>query len=359
MKIVKVKLGKRSYPIYIGVDLSALGPVLTRHCPNTHKTIIVTNELLSELYGEILEKSLKTVGYQVRTILVPDGEKYKTLEQAEKLYQSLLKEKIERFSPIIALGGGVIGDLTGFVSATFLRGLPLVQVPTTLVAQVDSSIGGKVGIDLPEGKNLVGAFYQPTFVWIDLKVLETLALEEMRNGFAEVIKYGIIQEAKFFNYLEMWVSDVGHLSLKFLEEIVYRSCKIKSEIVQKDECERTGLRRILNFGHTLGHVLEALTKYRIYKHGEAVSIGMVGATKIAEKMKLIKKEEAERIVNLLKKVELPTNWPKKYKLEKVYPYLEHDKKVKNGKINFVLPVKIGQVIVRNDVPKKILNKVLK
>ncbi len=359
MKIVPVKLGKRSYPIYVGADLSVLGPALARHCPNTHKTIIITNELLSDLYGEIIEKSLKTAGYKVRTILVPDGEKYKTLEQAEKLYQNLIKEKIERFSPIIALGGGVIGDLTGFVSATFLRGLPLVQVPTTLVAQVDSSIGGKVGVDLPEGKNLVGAFYQPVFVWIDSKVLETLALEEMRNGFAEVIKYGIIRDTKFFDYLEMWISDVGHLSLKFLEEIVYRSCKIKAEIVQKDEHEKTGLRQILNFGHTLGHVLESLTKYRVYKHGEAVSIGMAGATKIAEIMKLIKKGEAQRIVNLLRKVNLPTGWPEKYKSDKVYPYLEHDKKVKDGKINFVLPVKIGQAVIRNDVPKKILDQILK
>jgi len=358
MKIVQVKLGRHSYPIYIGVDLKNLGQTLTKYFGPTRKTVIVTNKLLFNLYGKILEKSLKTAGYQVSTIFVPDGEKYKTLAQAEKIYATLLKEKIERFTPLIAFGGGVIGDLAGFVAATFLRGIPLIQVPTTLVAQVDSSIGGKVAVDLPEGKNLIGAFYQPLFVWVDLKVLKTLPAEEMRNGFAEVIKYGIIKDAKLFIFLERWSFDIGHLSLKFLEEIVYCSCKIKAEIVRKDEREETGLRRILNFGHTLGHALETITKYRVYKHGETVSIGMVCATKIAEEMKLIKKEEMVRILNLLKKVGLPAKWPKRYKLEKIYPYLEYDKKVKDGKINFVLPVKIGQVVIRDDVPKKILQKVL-
>lgn len=358
MKIVQVKLGKRSYPIYVGADLENLGTKFKEYS-SAQKTVIVTNELLFDFYGKILEKSLKTAGYEVVKVFVPNGEKYKTLAQAEKIYRILLKEKIERFTPLIAFGGGVIGDLAGFVAATYLRGIPLVQVPTSLVAQVDSSIGGKVAVDLPEGKNLIGAFYQPLFVWIDLKVLETLALEEMRNGFAEVIKYGIIKDARLFNFLETWLSDIGHLSLKFLEEIVYRSAKIKTEIVSKDERETIGLRRILNFGHTLGHTLEALTQYRVYKHGEAVSIGMCYATKIAKKMGLIKKEEKKRIIGLLTRVGLPTTWPKKYKWEKIYSYLEQDKKVKSGKINFVLPVRIGEVVTRDNVAKRIIQEVIR
>ncbi len=281
----------------------------------------------------------------------------------------MLKEKVERFSPLIAFGGGVIGDLAGFVAATFLRGIPLVQVPTTLVAQVDSSIGGKVAVNLPEGKNLVGAFYQPSLVWIDLKVLKTLPLSELRNGLAEVIKYAIINNGHligdlpgrhggFFPYLEKNLSDIRHLSSDIWIYIVYHSCRVKAKIVEKDEREETGLRRILNFGHTFGHALETVTKYRVYKHGEAISLGMVLATKIAQELKLVEPEITKRIVDLLERVGLPTKWPKKYKFQKIYPYLEYDKKVVQEKINFVLPVKIGKVIIRDDVPKSIIRKVL-
>lgn len=358
MKTIKVRLGKRSYPIYIGVELGDLGQVLRKY-PFARKAVIISNQLLDDLYGEILTKGLKNAGYRARTLVVFEGEKYKSLSQAKELYSQLLKEKIERFSPLIAFGGGVIGDLTGFVAATFLRGIPLIQVPTTLVAQVDASIGGKVAVNLPQGKNLVGAFYQPSLVWIDLKVLKTLPAEEMRNGFAEVIKYGVIKDGKFFGYLEQWLSDIGHQSTKFLEEVVYRSCQIKAEIVEKDEREESGLRRILNFGHTFGHALEAVSKYRGYTHGEAVAIGMVCASRVALEMELIKKEETERIIDLLRKAGLPTEWPfKKFGFRKVFPYLEHDKKVKGEKINFVLPVRIGKVVIRDDVPKRIIQKVL-
>lgn len=359
MKIVEVKLGKYSYPVYVGVDLENLGKTLSQYSKDIRKAVIVTNKLLFDLYGTILEKSLSTTNYKIKTIFVPDGEEYKTLKQAEKIYQLLIKEKIERFTPLIAFGGGVIGDLAGFVAATFLRGLPLVQVPTTLVAQVDSSIGGKVAVDLPEGKNLVGAFYQPSFVWIDLKVLKTLPLPELRNGLAEVIKYAIINNGDFFSYLEKNLPDIRHWTSDIWRYIVSHSCQVKVKIVEKDELEESGLRQILNFGHTLGHALETITKYRVYKHGEAIAIGMVCATRISEKMSLIKKEEGKRIVNLLKKVGLPTEWPgRKFGLEEIYPYLEHDKKVKAGKINFVLPVRIGKVVIRNDIPKDILQKVL-
>lgn len=358
MKTIKVNLGKRSYPIYIGVNLEDLGKNLRKY-PLVKRGLIVTNPVLRNLYGEILEKSLNNAGYKTKIVLVPDGEKYKSFTQAEKLYRICLEEKLERHSPLIAFGGGVIGDLAGFVAATFLRGIPLIQVPTTLVAQVDSSIGGKVAVDLPEGKNLVGAFYQPSFVWTDLKVLKTLPLPELRNGLAEVIKYAIINNGDFFSYLEKNLSAISHQTSDILEHIVSHSCQVKAKIVEKDELEESGLRRILNFGHTLGHALETITKYRAYKHGEAVSIGMVCATRISEKMNLIKKEERERIVNLLKKAGLPTEWPgRKFGLEEIYPYLEHDKKVKAGKINFVLPVKIGKVVIRNDIPKNILQKVL-
>jgi len=367
MKTIKVNLGKRGYPIYLGVNLEDLGKNLIRRFGGFVKRgLIVTNPVLRNLYGVILKKSLNNAGYKTKIVLVPDGEKYKSFTQAEKLYRICLEEKLERRSPLIAFGGGVIGDLAGFVAATFLRGIPLIQVPTTLVAQVDSSIGGKVAVDLPEGKNLVGAFYQPSFVWIDLKVLKTLPLPELRNGLAEVIKYAIINNGDFFSYLEKNLPDIGHppdgeagWTSDIWTYIVSHSCQVKAKIVEKDELEESGLRRILNFGHTLGHALETITKYRVYKHGEAVSIGMACATRISEKMNLIKKEERERIVNLLKKAGLPTEWPgRKFGLEEIYPYLEHDKKVKAGKINFVLPVKIGKVVIRNDIPKKIIQKVL-
>lgn len=209
MKTIKVNLGKRSYPIYIGVHLEDLGKNLRKY-PFVKRGLIVTNPVLRNLYGEILEKSLNNAGYKTKIVLVPDGEKYKSFAQAEKLYRICLEEKLERHSPLIAFGGGVIGDLAGFVAATFLRGIPLIQVPTTLVAQVDSSIGGKVAVDLPEGKNLVGAFYQPSFVWIDLKVLKTLPFPELRNGLAEVVKYAIINNGDFFSYLEKNLSAIRH-----------------------------------------------------------------------------------------------------------------------------------------------------
>jgi 3-dehydroquinate synthase len=265
--------------------------------------------------------------------------------------------RLERESIIVGLGGGVIGDLAGYVAATFMRGLPIVQVPTTFLAQVDSSVGGKVAVNLPEGKNLVGSFYQPFLVYIDLAVLKTLPVEEMEAGMAEVIKYGIILDKNFFEYLEENIGKLRELDLEVLERVVARCCKFKAGVVEKDEREK-GLRSILNFGHTLGHALEALTDYKKYKHGEAVAIGMVGACRIAQEMGMFKKEERDRIENLIEKAGLPGRIGVKLSVDDIIQILSLDKKVRAGKVRFVLPERMGKVVVRNDVPEDIVRSVV-
>jgi len=357
MKKVRVGLGEKSYDILIGYPLDEIGRTLKKYTEGI-KSLIVTNPTVGEYYLKTVDRSLQEAGFQVFVAQVPDGEEHKCLAEVSKLYARCVEYRLERESIIVGLGGGVIGDLAGYVAATFMRGLPIVQVPTTLLAQVDSSVGGKVAVNLPEGKNLVGSFYQPLLVYIDLAVLKTLPPQEMEAGMAEVIKYGIILDKNFFEYLEENIGRLIELNSQVLETVVARCCGLKAEVVEKDEKER-GLRAILNFGHTLGHALEALTDYKKYKHGEAVAIGMVGACRIAEEMGMLQKEARDRIEHLIGKVGLPGRIGLELSVDSIIKVFSLDKKVRAGKIRFVLPERIGRVVVRNDVPEDVVRDVVR
>jgi len=355
---IKVDLKDRGYNISVGSEiLQDLGKLIKDEGWG-EEIFVITDPLVNDLYGDVLRKGLKD--FKHHTLEVPRGERYKNLKVVSNLYDQLVKHSAHRDSLIIALGGGVIGDLAGFVAASYMRGINYIQVPTTLLAQVDASIGGKTGVNHPKGKNLIGAFYQPKLVYIDIKTLSTLAARELRTGLAEVVKYGVIQDASFFKFLEennhhlntkaFESSDTLRAALKVWQTIVAESAKIKAGVVECDEKE-AGLRMILNFGHTVGHAIETLTKYKAYNHGEAVSIGMVAAAQIAQKA-------VDRITNLLESLGLPTgvdNIP----VERVIKAMAIDKKVRGGKLRFVLPEKIGKVVIKDDVPLKTIKQVLR
>lgn len=354
MRTVRVELGERSYDISIerGI-LKEAGPMM-KALGLKGSAAIVTNPTVAALYGDTVVRSLEAAGFKPSVITVPDGEEYKSLEEAGRVFDSLIEGRFERTSPIVALGGGVIGDLAGFVAATYLRGVPFIQVPTTLLSQVDSSVGGKTAVNHPRGKNLIGAFYQPRAVFIDPDVLKTLDAREVRAGLAEVIKYGVIWDSSFFSFLE---ENAGRL-LEPGEEIIKaieKSCAIKAEVVGKDEREE-GLRAILNFGHTFGHAIEALSGYGTFRHGEAVAIGMAMAAALSAKLGGCA-ECAPRITALLKRLGMPSDPPSISAL----PFLEAmklDKKVSSGRIRFVLASKMGEVFLREvgeDVLKEFLS----
>jgi len=352
VRTVNVCLAERSYPIYIThSEISEFGKCIKEHVKH-NQVVIITNPTVDKLYSEVVTDSLKSAGYSVNKFIIPDGEEYKNTDWVLKAFDFLLENKYERQTGIIALGGGVIGDIAGFIASTYMRGVPFVQFPTTLLAQVDSSIGGKVGVNHPKLKNAIGAFYQPKCVFIDLSVLKTLPTEELKNGLTEVIKHGFILDSNFFEYLEGHIKLVQDLDPGALLHSVSHSCEIKSYVVHRDERE-SGLRAILNYGHTIGHSIEQLTHYTKYKHGEAVAIGMIVESLIAFKMKMISKEIYERQFNLFQKVGLPTSFPD-LTVEDVIKNLRYDKKVQYGKVRFILPTAIGNVVIRDDVPDQVI-----
>jgi len=308
--------------------------------------------VVASLYGPKVKESLEKAGFISLFEEVPDGEEAKSLGAAAELYDLALGVGWERRCPVIALGGGVVGDLAGFVAATLLRGVPFIQVPTTLLAQVDSSVGGKVAVNHPRGKNLIGAFYQPRLVVADLDTLRTLPERETRAGMAEVIKYGVIFDAGFFSYLEEHLEEALAGDTKVLEEIVLRSCRIKAEIVAWDEEER-GLRAVLNFGHTAGHALEAATGFKRYRHGEAVGVGMVVASRLAVARGLFAEASLERLEGLLVRAGLPTRMPP-LDWEAFAAALIRDKKVRHGKLRMVLPVELGRVTLAEVEEEEVL-----
>jgi 3-dehydroquinate synthase len=287
-------------------------------------------------------------------VVVPAGETAKSLSTVQACYDKLAKHRLERKSFVIALGGGVVGDLAGFVAATYLRGIPFVQVPTTLLAQVDSSVGGKVGVNLPAGKNLVGAFYQPRLVLCDLKTLSTLPPRELRAGLAEVIKYGIIYDRDLFARLERDLNKLLKLNPKALSEIIARCCEIKAEVVSQDETE-SGLRAILNFGHTIGHGLEAISQYGKYLHGEAISIGQVAAAELSAALSGLPQLDVERISDLFRRSNLPTSVElNQREMKQLFAAMRLDKKVSDGEIKFVLAKRIGEVVCGQKVPEELI-----
>lgn len=345
LEIVRVELGDRSYPIEIGNGiLGDLGHRL-KDLDLSKKVSIITNPTVSNLYGKPVMEGLKKSNFEPAITEIPDGEEYKTLLWISHLYDELLSYRLERRSPVIALGGGVIGDMAGFVAATYMRGIPYIQVPTTLLSQVDSSVGGKTGVNHILGKNMIGLFYQPSLVWIDLKTLSTLPDRELKAGLAEVIKYGVISDSDLFEYLEKNIEKILSLDETSLTHIIKRSCEIKADVVSRDERE-AGLRSILNFGHTIGHAIETLTNYTLYKHGEAIAIGMLYEARIAHRMGLCNKEVVERLNGLIKRAGLPSKLPE-IALDKIIEAMQIDKKVKDGGLRIVLPESIGQVTLQH------------
>lgn len=348
MHIVKVALGDRSYEIEIGAKLDQAGGRV-QGLGFGRKMAIVTNPTVKKLYGKVLIDSLKAAGFLIMSIEVPDGEQYKNLDWANAIYTALLTNSFDRKSALVALGGGVIGDLTGFAAATYMRGVPFVQMPTTLLAMVDSSVGGKTGVNHPMGKNMIGAFYQPKKVLMDLAVLKTLPPEEFLSGMAEVIKYGVIWDAGFFDYLEKNREKILNLDPDALSHVIRRSCEIKAEVVSNDERE-DGLRAILNFGHTVGHAIETAENYSM-RHGEAVAIGMVYASRLSLKAGLCDASVPDRVEKLISSYKLPTGLPalkRKPGVTELMDTMQIDKKAEGGKVKFVLPKKIGEVIITKE-----------
>jgi 3-dehydroquinate synthase len=354
MKKIRVKLGQNGYYIHIGADLLAETGHLLKELGFNDKAVIITDPTVKNLYGISLRQSLTGNGFKVALLEVPEGEEYKSLDTAGRLYHELTEFGAERLTPVLALGGGVIGDVAGFVAATYMRGIPLVQLPTTLLAQVDSSIGGKVAVNHGQLKNKIGAFYQPRIVVADITTLQTLPLTELTSGLGEVIKYAIIKDGDFFTYLEEHLESIRALDEKTLEYIVTVSARVKAEIVEKDEKD-LGLRNILNFGHTIGHAIESVSEFRI-SHGQAVAVGMMVASGIAGEIGVLENASVVRIRKLLRRAGLMTKISK-VELSKVLETMTYDKKVVGGKIRFVLPRTIGEVFITDDVNMKIVEKV--
>jgi 3-dehydroquinate synthase len=339
MAEIVVGLGENSYPIIIGERvLPSLGSALN-DVDFPEKVAIVTNPTVGDLYCEQVIDTLAASGRNVSVIRVPDGEEYKTLETLENIYDVLIERHFDRYCGLIALGGGVVGDMAGFAAATFLRGIPLVQIPTTLLSQVDSSVGGKTGVNHPQGKNLIGAFYQPKHVHIDVVALETLPKREYASGLAEVIKYGIIRDPEFFKWLEDHRELLADRSADALTHAIMISCQIKADVVENDEKEH-GVRALLNLGHTFGHAVETLSGYGVVKHGEAVSIGMIMAARIAHKLGYCSEDDITRIVDLLSYFDLPVI-PPAFAVADYLSVMQRDKKVRDGKVRVVLNHGIG------------------
>ena len=356
MEKLSVPLGERNYSIYIDGGLMGRIPRLLDEMGLTGLTVLVTDDRVKGIFGNDLAQGLREAGLDTRVLEIPQGERSKTLQWAETLYDGLVSLRADRTTLMVALGGGVVGDLTGFVAATYMRGIPYIQVPTTLLAQVDSSVGGKTAVNHPKGKNLIGAFYQPRAVFIDTHVLRSLPDLEFLSGLAEVVKYGVISDRSFFNHIRDNLGAIRSLDEDALIGIIGRACAIKAEVVIEDERE-SGLRAILNFGHTIGHAVESLTGYEELRHGECVSIGMACAARISGSMGLCSRQDAEELIALLDSVGLPTR-PTGLNPKDVLTALVHDKKAVQGRLRFVLMEGLGKVVTREGVNEEIILKSL-
>ncbi len=358
MRIVNVPLGHRSYQIKIGAGLlEQLGSDCARF-KLRQRCAIISDRNVARHYASAARRSLRQAGFDSVLITVPAGETAKSLKTVQTCYDQLAAHRLERKSFIVALGGGVVGDLAGFVAATYLRGIAFVQVPTTLLAQVDSSVGGKVGVNLTSGKNLVGAFHQPRLVLCDLDTLRTLPPREYRAGLAEVIKYGIIYDARLFERLERDLPKILGRDEKVLAEVIARCCEIKADVVGQDETEH-GLRAILNFGHTIGHALEAISSYGKYLHGEAIAIGQVAAAGLSGRESGLARRDVERIENLFRRAGLPTQARLgSSQRKKLFSAMRLDKKVSGGEVRFVLAERIGKVVWGRKIPPALVAEVL-
>ncbi len=347
-KTLRVELGDNSYPLVVGTGLlNSVGELLMPHT-KSNKVLIVSDAFVKTRYMPVVLKSLKDAGLDVRTIEVPIGEESKSLVQFSRIQDSLVEHQLDRGSMLIALGGGVIGDLAGFAAAVYMRGIPYVQIPTTVQAQVDASVGGKTAINHPKGKNLIGAFHQPKLVVIDVDTLKTLPQRDIRAGLIEVIKMGVIRDEPLFERVEENLEAILNLDDTTLIEIISQACVNKAEIVAKDEKE-SGLRMVLNYGHTFGHALEAMTHYNRYRHGEAVSIGMHCAAQLATNLRMFSETDFQRQRALLKRAKLPITFPTDLTPEALCDAMYLDKKTLGGKLRLILPTRIGEVVIHDDV----------
>lgn len=345
MQTLKVELANRSYPIHIGRNLITDASLILPYLKRKH-VAIVTNTTVAPLYLDKLAHTLQAAGVTVIPVILPDGEAYKNTETLNKIYDALLQQRCERSTTLIALGGGVIGDLTGYAAATYLRGVPFIQIPTTLLSQVDSSVGGKTGINHPLGKNMIGAFYQPQLVLADIDTLQTLPAREFSAGMAEVIKYGLIRDAAFFDWLEANIAKLMALDEAAISEAIFRSCQNKAEVVARDEHEN-GERALLNLGHTFGHAVENAMGYGVWLHGEAVAAGTMMAADLSQRMGWLSANEVARMHALLSAANLPLDAPK-LGAEKYLELMQLDKKVSDGKIRLILQQAIGQSVITSD-----------
>jgi 3-dehydroquinate synthase len=355
MQTLRVELGERSYAIHIGEHLLADAELILPHLV-LPKVAIVTNTTVAALYLQQLAETLRARGVEVVSIVIDDGERYKVSATLNRIYDALLERRCERKTTLIGLGGGVVGDLAGFAAATYMRGIPFIQVPTTLLAQVDSSVGGKTGINHPLGKNMIGAFYQPRLVLADTEVLASLPARELSAGVAEVIKYGLISDGAFIDWLEQNMEKLLACDRDVLAHAVRRCCEIKAAVVAADERE-AGVRALLNFGHTFGHAIESGSGYGNWLHGEAVAAGMVMAADLSRRMGLITQADADRIIALLKRARLPVA-PPGIAPGVLHELMRVDKKAEGGKLRFVLLDAIGVASVRADVPDALLQQAL-
>jgi 3-dehydroquinate synthase len=354
MKTLQVELGERSYPIYMGSGLLDRPELLTAHIPG-EQVLVVSNETVAPLYLERVRNSL--AGLRCETVILPDGEQYKTLETTNRIFDALLQNRFDRRCTLVALGGGVVGDITGFAAACYQRGVHFIQIPTTLLAQVDSSVGGKTGVNHPLGKNMIGAFHQPRCVIADTDTLSTLDDRQLSAGLAEVIKYGLIRDAEFFQWLE---THLPALLAREADKLVYaieRSCRNKAEVVAADEKE-AGQRALLNLGHTFGHAIEAGMGYGTWLHGEAVGTGMLMAADFSRRLGWLPPTQLARVRHVIETARLPVRTPPELDAERFLAMMAVDKKVQAGKIRLVLLRDIGSSLISDDYDPALLRQTL-
>lgn len=355
MKIVNVNLQDRSYPIYIGTELLGNTQLFEPHV-HGRKVLVVTNSTIEPLYAKTVVDAISSLA-EVDTFVLPDGEVHKNLGTINTIFNHLIDTMCDRSTTVVALGGGVVGDIAGFAAACYQRGVPYIQIPTTLLAQVDSSVGGKTGVNHKRGKNMIGAFYQPQCVVADTETLSTLPDREFKAGLAEVIKYGAIRDASFFSWLESEIESLLNRNPENLAYVIEQSCQNKSEVVLEDERE-SGMRAILNFGHTFGHAIETWLGYENWLHGEAVAAGMVMASDLSAELEWLDQAESVRIKQLIGHTGLPTRPPNGMNAEDFLELTKLDKKVQAGKIRLILLTKIGKAVISDDYPQTTLERVL-
>ncbi|MGV8989838.1 MAG: 3-dehydroquinate synthase [Thiobacillus sp.] len=355
MQTLTVDLGDRAYPIHIGNSLLGQTDLILPHLAQK-RAMVVTNTTVAPLYLAQLTATLEAGGVAVTSVVLPDGEAYKNWETLNLIFDALLTQRAERKTTLIALGGGVIGDMTGFAAASYQRGVPFIQIPTTLLSQVDSSVGGKTGINHPLGKNMIGAFYQPKLVLADTDTLKTLPARELSAGLAEVIKYGLIWDVEFLVWLEANMDKLRTLDPVAITHAIFRSCEIKAQVVAQDEREG-GIRAILNLGHTFGHAIETGMGYGNWLHGEAVAAGMVMAVETSQRLGWLTTADVTRTRSLIRAAGLPDEAPD-LGVDAWLEYMGHDKKVEGGKMRFVLLKKMGEAVITADVPTDVLTGVL-